>query len=220
MKVHKQLKIQNSKYVRYNHLINVEAAAIVIAIYPGSFDPVTLGHLDIIQRGCRLFERVVVAVLRNPNKTPLFTVQKRLEQIRLATQHLTNVEVDAFDGLTVKYAQMREAQVLLRGLRAISDFEVELQMAHTNKTLSHQIETVFLATSNEYSFLSSSVVKEIARFGGSINHLVPPHVALDIYQCYAQNNQISTQITTEAIPSRKSTPMESPTTEILRQQEA
>ncbi|KAF3891174.1 MULTISPECIES: pantetheine-phosphate adenylyltransferase [Nostocales] len=192
----------------------------MIAIYPGSFDPVTLGHLDIIQRGCRLFERVVVAVLRNPNKTPLFTVQKRLEQIRLATQHLTNVEVDAFDGLTVKYAQMREAQVLLRGLRAISDFEVELQMAHTNKTLSHQIETVFLATSNEYSFLSSSVVKEIARFGGSINHLVPPHVALDIYQCYAQNNQISTQITTEAIPSRKSTPMESPTTEILRQQEA
>jgi pantetheine-phosphate adenylyltransferase len=192
----------------------------VIAIYPGSFDPVTLGHLDIIQRGCRLFERVVVAVLRNPNKMPLFTVQKRLEQIRLATQHLTNVEVDAFDGLTVKYAQMREAQVLLRGLRAISDFEVELQMAHTNKTLSHHIETVFLATSNEYSFLSSSVVKEIARFGGSINHLVPPHVALDIYQCYAQNNQVSNQITTEAIPSRKSTPMESPTTETLRQQEA
>lgn len=192
----------------------------MIAIYPGSFDPVTLGHLDIIQRGCRLFERVVVAVLRNPNKMPLFTVQKRLEQIRLATQHLTNVEVDAFDGLTVKYAQMREAQVLLRGLRAISDFEVELQMAHTNKTLSHQIETVFLATSNEYSFLSSSVVKEIARFGGSINHLVPPHVALDIYQCYAQNNQISNQITTEAIPSQKSTPVESPTTETLRQQEA
>ncbi|KYC35990.1 phosphopantetheine adenylyltransferase [Scytonema hofmannii PCC 7110] len=192
----------------------------MIAIYPGSFDPVTLGHLDIIQRGCRLFERVVVAVLRNPNKMPLFTVQKRLEQIRLATQHLTNVEVDAFDGLTVKYAQMREAQVLLRGLRAISDFEVELQMAHTNKTLSHHIETVFLATSNEYSFLSSSVVKEIARFGGSINHLVPPHVALDIYQCYAQNNQVSNQITTEAIPSRKSTPMESPTTETLRQQEA
>ncbi|GAA6615959.1 pantetheine-phosphate adenylyltransferase [Scytonema sp. NUACC26] len=191
----------------------------MIAIYPGSFDPVTLGHLDIIQRGCRLFERVVVAVLRNPNKTPLFTVQKRLEQIRLATQHLTNVEVDAFDGLTVKYAQMREAQVLLRGLRAISDFEVELQMAHTNKTLSHQIETVFLATSNEYSFLSSSVVKEIAKFGGSINHLVPSHVALDIYQCYAQNNQISNQIVMEAIPSLKSIPMESPTAETLRQQE-
>ncbi|GAB1542775.1 pantetheine-phosphate adenylyltransferase [Scytonema sp. NUACC21] len=192
----------------------------MIAIYPGSFDPITLGHLDIIQRGSRLFERVVVAVLRNPNKMPLFTVQKRLAQIRLATQHLTNVEADAFDGLTVKYAHMREAQVLLRGLRAISDFEVELQMAHTNKTLSHEIETVFLATSNEYSFLSSSVVKEIARFGGSIDHLVPPHVALDIYQCYAQNNQVSNQIKTEPIPSRQNTPMESPTTETLREHQA
>ncbi|MEC4817497.1 MAG: pantetheine-phosphate adenylyltransferase [Scytonema sp. PMC 1069.18] len=171
----------------------------MIAIYPGSFDPITLGHLDIIQRGSRLFERVIVAVLRNPNKTPLFTVQKRLELIRQSTQHLSNVEADAFDGLTVKYAQMRSAQVLLRGLRAISDFEVELQMAHTNKTLSHQIETVFLATSNEYSFLSSSVVKEIAKFGGSIDHLVPPHVALDIYQCYAQNSPVSNQITTEVI---------------------
>jgi pantetheine-phosphate adenylyltransferase len=171
----------------------------VIAIYPGSFDPITLGHLDIIQRGSRLFGQVVVAVLRNPNKTPLFTVQKRLELIRQSTQHLANVEADAFDGLTVKYAQMRGAQVLLRGLRAISDFEVELQMAHTNKTLSHQIETVFLATSNEYSFLSSSVVKEIAKFGGSVDHLVPPHVALDIYQCYAQNSPVSNQIKTEVI---------------------
>lgn len=160
----------------------------MIAIYPGSFDPITLGHIDIIQRGSKLFERVVVAVLRNPNKTPLFTVQQRLEQIRQSVQHLPNVEVDAFDGLTVNYAQMRRAGVLLRGLRAVSDFETELQMAHTNKTLSTQIETVFLATSNEYSFLSSSVVKEIARFGGSIDHLVPPHVALEIYQCYAHNH--------------------------------
>lgn len=163
----------------------------MIAIYPGSFDPVTLGHLDIIQRGSRLFAQVIVAVLRNPNKTPLFTVERRLEQIRLSTKHLTNVEVDAFAGLTVNYAQMHGAQVLLRGLRAISDFEVELQMAHTNKTLSHDIETVFFATSNEYSFLSSSVVKEIAKFGGSVDHLVPPHVALDIYQCYAQNHPVS-----------------------------
>ncbi len=190
---------------------------IVIAIYPGSFDPITLGHLDIIQRGSRLFAQVIVAVVRNPNKNPLFTVQKRLEQIRLCTKHLANVEVDAFDGLTVNYAQMREAQVLLRGLRAISDFEVELQMAHTNKTLSHQIETVFFATSNEYSFLSSSVVKEIAKFGGSVDHLVPPHVALDISQCYAQNSPVSNQIKTEVIPPRKSLPMESPTTETLRE---
>ncbi|MDB9540121.1 pantetheine-phosphate adenylyltransferase [Anabaenopsis tanganyikae CS-531] len=156
----------------------------MIAIYPGSFDPITLGHLDIIQRGSRLFDLVIVAVLRNPNKVPLFTVEERLNQIRRTTQHLTNVEVDGFDGLTVKYAQQRHAQVLLRGLRAISDFEVELQMAHTNKTISTQIETVFLATSNEYSFLSSSVVKEIARFGGSVDHLVPQEIALDIYKCY------------------------------------
>ncbi|MFM7369847.1 MAG: pantetheine-phosphate adenylyltransferase, partial [Sphaerospermopsis kisseleviana] len=160
----------------------------MIAIYPGSFDPITLGHLDIIQRGSRLFDGVIVAVLRNPNKIPLFPVQQRIEQIRLATKHLPNVEVDSFDGLTVNYAQMRQAQVLLRGLRAVSDFEIELQMAHTNKTLSTQMETVFLATSNEYSFLSSSVVKEIAKFGGSVDHLVPPHIALDIYQCYNQNS--------------------------------
>ncbi|PPS42335.1 pantetheine-phosphate adenylyltransferase [Chroococcidiopsis sp. TS-821] len=159
----------------------------MIAIYPGSFDPITLGHLDIIERGCRLFERVIVAVLRNPNKTPLFSVQQRLEQIRISTSHLANVEIDSFDGLTVKYAQMRQAQVLLRGLRAISDFEAELQMAHTNKTLAAHIETVFLATSNEHSFLSSSVVKEIAKFGGSVDHLVPQHVALDIYRCHTKS---------------------------------
>jgi pantetheine-phosphate adenylyltransferase len=172
----------------------------VIAIYPGSFDPITFGHLDLIERGSKLFERVIVAVLRNPNKTPLFSVQKRLEQITLSLEHLPNVEVDSFDGLTVNYAQIRGASVLLRGLRAVSDFEVELQMAHTNKTLSTQIETVFLATSNEYSFLSSSVVREIARFGGSVDHLIPPHVALDIHQCYAHNQTTSNQKTTEAVP--------------------
>jgi pantetheine-phosphate adenylyltransferase len=163
----------------------------VIAIYPGSFDPITYGHLDLIKRGAVLFDRVIVAVLRNPNKTPLFTVQQRLEQIRIAVQHLPNVEADSFEGLTVTYAQMRGAAALLRGLRAVSDFEMELQMAHTNKTLSTQIETVFLATSNEYSFLSSSVVREIARFGGSIDHLVPTHVAEDIYRCYAKNHPVS-----------------------------
>lgn len=172
----------------------------MIAIYPGSFDPITLGHLDLIQRSSRLFEQVIVAVLRNPNKMPLFSVEQRLDQIRLSTEHLPNVKVDSFDGLTVNYAQMQQAQVLIRGLRAVSDFEVELQMAHTNKTLSTQIETVFLATSNEYSFLSSSVVKEIARFGGSIDHLVPPHIALDIYQCYNQKSPMLNPISTEAIP--------------------
>ena len=188
---------------------NCDVSKIVIAVYPGSFDPVTLGHLDIIQRGSRLFKTVIVAVLRNPNKTPLFTVQQRLEQIRVATEHLPNVEVDSFDGLTVNYAQMRQAEVLIRGLRAVSDFEIELQMAHTNKTLSTQIETVFLATSNEYSFLSSSVVKEIARFGGSVDHLVPSHIALEIYQCYNHNSpRISNPISTEVVPPLKNIPME------------
>jgi pantetheine-phosphate adenylyltransferase len=156
----------------------------VIAIYPGSFDPITLGHLDIIERGSQLFDRVVVAVLRNPGKTPLFTVEQRLQQIRTATQHLPQVEVDSFDGLTVDYANLIGAKVLLRGLRVLSDFEKELQMAHTNKTLSKEIETVFLATSTEYGFLSSSIVKEIARFNGSIDHLVSSHVATEIYQSY------------------------------------
>lgn len=158
----------------------------MIALYPGSFDPITLGHLDVIERGCKLFEQVIVAVLRNPNKKPLFTVEERLEQIRRSTSHLTNLEVASFEGLTVDYAQRRNAQVLLRGLRVLSDFELELQMAHINKTLSSEIETVFLATSKEYSFLSSSVVKEIARFGGSVDHLVPNHVAKEIYKCYAR----------------------------------
>jgi pantetheine-phosphate adenylyltransferase len=186
----------------------------VIAIYPGSFDPITLGHLDLIQRSSKLFDRVIVAVLRNPNKTPLFTVQQRLEQIRLSTKHLPNVEADSFDGLTVNYAQVQQAQVLLRGLRAVSDFEIELQMAHTNKTLSTQIETVFLATSNEYSFLSSSVVKEIARFGGSVDHLVPPHIALDIYRCYNQKSLTTNPTTTETTPHLQTITTESHTKEM------
>jgi pantetheine-phosphate adenylyltransferase len=162
----------------------------MIAIYPGSFDPITLGHLDIIERGSKLFDRVVVAVLRNPGKTPLFTVEQRLRQIHTATQHLPHVEVDSFDGLTVDYANLIGAKVLLRGLRVMSDFEKELQMAHTNKTLSKEIETVFLATSTEHGFLSSSIVKEIAKFNGSIDHLVPAHVAAEMYQSY-QNKTIS-----------------------------
>jgi len=181
----------------------------VIAIYPGSFDPITLGHLDIIQRASCLFDQVIVAVLRNPNKVPLFPVQRRLEQIRQSTKHLPNVTADGFDGLTVNYAQMQQAQVLIRGLRAVSDFEVELQMAHTNKTLSTQIETVFLATSNEYSFLSSSVVKEIAKFGGSVDHLVPAHIALDIYQCYNNHSSLIPNPTpTEIIPILQHSPQD------------
>ena len=154
----------------------------MIAIYPGSFDPITLGHLDIIKRGSQLFDHVIVAVLKNPHKTPLFTMEERLTQISKASQHLLNVEVDTFTGLTVTYAHLRHAKVLIRGLRAVSDFEMELQMAHTNKTLANDIETIFLSTSNEYSFLSSSVVREIARFGGEIDHLVTAEVAIALRQ--------------------------------------
>jgi len=158
----------------------------VIAIYPGSFDPITFGHLDIITRSSRLFEKVIVVVAENPNKRALFSSAERIQQIETAVNHLSNIEIDSFDGLTVTYARMKQAQVLLRGLRVLSDFEKELQMAHTNKTLADDLETVFLATSTEYGFLSSSLVKEIAQYGGSVDHLVPQHVARDIYRCYAK----------------------------------
>jgi pantetheine-phosphate adenylyltransferase len=156
----------------------------VIAVYPGSFDPITLGHLDIIERGSRLFSQVIVAVLANPNKTPLFPVAQRVQQIQRATAHLPNVRVDSFDGLTVAYAQGCQAQVILRGLRVLSDFEYELQMAHTNRSLAPQIETLFLTTSTEYSFLSSSLVKEIARFGGNVDHLVPPSLVAELQYAF------------------------------------
>ena len=156
----------------------------MIAIYPGSFDPITLGHIDIVERGAKLFDKVIVAVLSNPSKKPLFTAEKRIKQISQCTQHINNVEVDSFVGLTVDYAKLHNAGVLLRGLRVLSDFEKELQMAHTNKTLNSEIETVFLATTKEYSFLSSSIVKEIAQFGGTIDHLVSSSIAEDMYQKY------------------------------------
>ena len=134
-----------------------------------------------------MFDCVIVAVLSNPSKRPLFTVEQRIQQIRQVTCHLPRVKVDGFDGLTVTYAKAHQAKVLLRGLRAVSDFEMELQMAHTNKTLADDIETIFLATSTEYSFLSSSVVKEVAKFGGPIDHLVPAVIAQEVQACYAKN---------------------------------
>ena len=154
------------------------------ALYPGSFDPLTLGHLDLIERGCLLFGEVVVAVLQNPGKTPAFPLEQRLEQIRIATAHLQGVEVISFDGLTVECARQQQANLILRGLRAMSDFEYELQIAHTNRSLSQEFETVFLATSAHHSFLSSSVVKEVARFGGPVSHMVPEVVAQDLTRLF------------------------------------
>lgn len=150
------------------------------ALYPGSFDPLTLGHLDLIERAARLFDGLVVAVLQNPSKNPTFPVERRLDQIRTATAHLPHVEVASFDGLTVAFAQACGAGVILRGLRAMSDFEFELQIAHTNKSLAPGLETLFMATATAHSFLSSSVVKEVARFGGPVGHMVPKGVAQDL----------------------------------------
>ena len=147
-----------------------------LAIYPGSFDPVTNGHLDLIQRGAKIFDRLIVAVLRNEDKEPLFAVSERIEMLQEVTQPWANVEVDIFDGLLVEYAKQRKAQVLLRGIRAISDYEYELQMALMNRKLEPAIETVFMMPAEAYSYLSSRLVKEIFRLGGSVQGLVPPIV--------------------------------------------
>ena len=154
------------------------------ALYPGSFDPLTNGHMDLIERAVSLFGEVVVAVLSNPSKQPAFSVDERIEQIRTATRHLSSVEVISFDGLTVHCAITHRADLILRGLRAMSDFEYELQIAHTNRSLADDLETVFMATTARHSFLSSSVVKEVARFGGSIDHMVPPEVAKDLNRLF------------------------------------
>ncbi|MEB3297401.1 MAG: pantetheine-phosphate adenylyltransferase [Cyanobacteriota bacterium] len=154
------------------------------ALYPGSFDPLTLGHLDLIERAARLFDGLVVGVLQNTNKTACFPLDRRLEQIRAATAHLSGLQVASFDGLTVDFARQCGAEVILRGLRALSDFEYELQIAHTNKSLAAQVETLFLATAVHHSFLSSSVVKEVARFGGDVRHMVPPGVASDLTRLF------------------------------------
>jgi pantetheine-phosphate adenylyltransferase len=146
------------------------------AIVPGSFDPVTNGHLDIIERAAALFERVTVAIAVNSAKAPLFTMEERMEMIREVTKHLPNVEVDSFNGLLVEHAVSRGASVIVKGLRAVSDFEYELQMALMNRRQRPEVETVFMMTGTEYSYLSSSIVKEIARLGGSVEGLVPEHV--------------------------------------------
>ena len=154
------------------------------ALYPGSFDPLTNGHMDLIERAAALFGTVTVAVLSNPNKKPAFSVDQRIDQIQAATRHLKGIDVISFDGLTVHCAATHQADLILRGLRAMSDFEYELQIAHTNRSLAADLETVFLATSTRHSFLSSSVVKEVARFGGSVDHMVPKEVAKDLNRLF------------------------------------
>ena len=145
----------------------------VLAIYPGSFDPVTNGHLDLIGRGAKIFGRLTVAILRNTEKDPLFSLAERTDMLREVTAPFSNVDVDCFHGLLVEYARERKAHVLLRGIRAVSDYEFELQMAMMNRKLEPGLETVFMMPAAEYSFLSSRLVREIARLGGSVSGLVP-----------------------------------------------
>ena len=146
------------------------------AIVPGSFDPITLGHLDIISRAARIFDRVVVCVVANANKKTMFTLEERQDHVRRVTAHLPNVEVDTWYGLLVDYADRYEQPVVVRGLRAVSDFEYEFMMALTNKKLNNLVETVFLASDERYTYLSSSGVKEIAHFGGDVKQFLPEEI--------------------------------------------
>jgi pantetheine-phosphate adenylyltransferase len=160
-----------------------------VAIYPGSFDPITNGHLDLVERGSRLFDRLIVSILRNETKQPLFSVEERMEMLREVVQGFANVEVDSFDGLLVDYAAQRGASVLLRGIRAISDYEYELQTALMNRRLRPDLETVFLMASEAHSFISSRVVKEVIGLGGNIAGLVPPSVEARLRRRLSKINQ-------------------------------
>jgi len=162
---------------------------LVIAVYPGSFDPLTCGHLDIIERATKLFDEVVVAISKNVSKHPLFTTQERLEMLREVLTPFKNIRLDSFDGLTVNYALARKIQVIIRGLRAISDFESEFSMALINKKLAPSIDTVFLMTRAKYSYISSSGVKEIASCGGCITNFVPFQVEQKIINKFVTRKQ-------------------------------
>ncbi|MEX2116041.1 MAG: pantetheine-phosphate adenylyltransferase [Bacteroidota bacterium] len=150
------------------------------AIYPGTFDPITNGHLDIVDRAVKLFDRVVVTIARNLEKKPMFSEEERLDMIREAVKPYKNVEVDSFDGLLVHYARTKKASAILRGLRAISDFEFEFQMALMNRKLDSEVETVFLMPNEKYTYLNSSIVREIARLQGDVTEFVPPVVRLSL----------------------------------------
>ena len=152
------------------------------AICPGSFDPVTLGHIDIIKRAVKMFDRVIVAVLVNPSKRPSFTIEERIDLLKRATKGISHVEIVGFDGLLAQYAKEQQATAIVKGLRAVSDFEYEFQMALTNKKLNPELETVFLTTSAENMYLSSSIVKQVAQFGGDIQNFVPECILEDIQE--------------------------------------
>ncbi len=160
----------------------------MIAVYPGSFDPVTCGHLDIIERSSKLFDTVYVAVLQNSSKTPLFSVEERKELIKRVTSHLDNVVIADFNGLLVEFAKNVGAKVIVKGLRAVSDFEYEFQMALINRKLEGEIETMFLMTSAQNQYLSSSIVKDVAKYGSSLSGLVPSEIMKDIYDKFKKES--------------------------------
>lgn len=155
-----------------------------IAVYPGSFDPVTLGHMDIISRSSKLFDKLIVGVLVNSSKVPLFSAEERVNMIKGVVSEYPNVEVQAFDGLLVEFAKMCKATAVVRGLRAVTDFEYELQMSQTNHIIAPDIDTIFLTTNLNYAYLSSSVVKEVARYGGDISKFVAPEVRKQVMEKY------------------------------------
>ena len=156
-----------------------------IGIYPGSFDPVTLGHLDIILRSSKMFDKLILAVLKNSAKKPLFTSEERVNMLKMVTKDIDNIEIEAFDGLLVDFAEKKNSKTIVRGLRAVSDFEYELQIAQTNHKVNPNIDTIFFHTSVEYSYLSSSIVREVASYGGNISRFVPSEIeklVLDKYK--------------------------------------
>jgi len=156
--------------------VSIEHFGVKIAVYPGSFDPVTNGHLDIIHRASKVFDKLVVAVLNNTSKNPLFSLEERVELLRQVTSDLPNVEIDSFRDLLVNYMKQKNAHLIVRGLRAVTDFEYELQLASMNRKLDDKIETFFMTSTPQYSYLSSSIVKEIARFHGPVGDLVPDEI--------------------------------------------
>lgn len=159
-----------------------------LAIYPGSFDPFTLGHLDLVQRSLQVFDRLIVAIVNNPQKVSLFSAQERVEMIRESLHFDPRVEVEAFDGLLVQYVQMKGARVIIRGLRAISDFEYEFQMAQMNRQLAPDIETFFMMTGQNFFYLNSRFVKEVAKMGGSVRGLLPENVLQRLYLKFGRSD--------------------------------
>ncbi len=171
--------------LKRNVLADDEKNMGIIAVYPGSFDPITNGHIDVIKRATMMFDRVCVAVARNVEKTPLFTVGERVALVRSSVRGIRKVTVDEFDGLLVRYVRRKKATVVVRGLRAVSDFEYEFQMALMNRKLDRHVETIFLMPKNDYTFLSSRLVKEIAVLGGDVSQLVPPMVEKAMHRKFA-----------------------------------